>query len=132
MNLEILIILHFQTVTGDLQGVSQATVTLTIKRVSELLASHLQNFIRFPDNPQGHQLNMQQFFAIGNFPGITCLLDGTHVAIKNPGGNMGEVFRNRKGQFSLNVQVSIIIMMVSPYFEQSKFLGCLWSINENT
>ncbi|KAK9736296.1 DDE superfamily endonuclease [Popillia japonica] len=33
------------------------------------------------------------------------VIDCTHIKIANPGGDNGEVFRNRKGFFSLNVQV---------------------------
>lgn len=33
------------------------------------------------------------------------MIDGTHIPIANPGGQFGEVYRNRKRFFSLNVQV---------------------------
>lgn len=32
-------------------------------------------------------------------------IDGTHVPIQNPGGNDAELYRNRKGFFSINVQL---------------------------
>ena len=38
------------------------------------------------------------------FPSVVGVIDCTHVPIKNPGGENGELFRNRKGFFSLNVQ----------------------------
>jgi len=38
-------------------------------------------------------------------PGIGGCIDCTHIKIQNPGGPDGEVFRNRNGYFSLNVQV---------------------------
>lgn len=40
-------------------------------------------------------------------PGIGGCIDCTHIKIQNPGGPDGEVFRNRKGYFSLNVQVCL-------------------------
>lgn len=43
-------------------------------------------------------------------PGIGGCIDCTHIGhikIQNPGGPDGEVFRNRKGYFSLNVQVCL-------------------------
>lgn len=40
-------------------------------------------------------------------PGVGGCIDCTHIKIQNPGGLHGEVFRNRKGWFSLNVQVNI-------------------------
>jgi len=38
-------------------------------------------------------------------PGVGGCIDCTHIRIQNPGGINGEVFRNRKGWFSLNIQV---------------------------
>ncbi|KAF0721306.1 putative nuclease HARBI1, partial [Aphis craccivora] len=35
------------------------------------------------------------------------MYDCTHIGIQNPGGINGDVFRNRKGWFSLNVQYMI-------------------------
>ncbi len=39
-----------------------------------------------------------------NIPGMWVLIDCTHIAIQSPGGNTAELFRNRKGYFSINVQ----------------------------
>lgn len=97
---------NFQLVSGDLRGVSQSTVSLTIKRVSVALAENLRNIVKFPDTLQQQQQNVQKFFAIGNFPNVAACVDCTHILIGNPGGEIGEIFRNRKGQFSLNVQVA--------------------------
>lgn len=93
--------------SGDLRSVSQATVSLIIKRVSVALAENLRNFVKFPDTLQQQQQNIRKFFAIGNFPNVAACVDCTHILIGNPGGEIGEIFRNRKGQFSLNVQVKI-------------------------
>ncbi|KYN23472.1 hypothetical protein ALC57_04108 [Trachymyrmex cornetzi] len=70
----------FQIVNGDLRGFSQATVSRIIARVSRIIASHLSILIFLPKK-------------------------NTHIRIANPGRNYGEVFRNRKGWFSLKVQV---------------------------
>lgn len=96
-----------QLVSGDLQGFSESTVSLTIKRVSVVLAEHLRDYVRFPDTIEAQQDNTREFFAIANFPNVAACIDCTHVSIGNPGGNNGEIFRNRKGKFSLNVQVGI-------------------------
>ncbi|KAK5647938.1 hypothetical protein RI129_002830 [Pyrocoelia pectoralis] len=45
------------------------------------------------------------FFGIAGFPGVIGCIDGTHIPIKNPGGQNAEVYRNCKGWMSLNVQV---------------------------
>ncbi|KAH7961883.1 hypothetical protein HPB52_013099 [Rhipicephalus sanguineus] len=47
---------------------------------------------------------MEEFYRIANFPGVTGCIDCTHVKIKSPGGDDAEVFRCRKGYFSINVQ----------------------------
>ncbi|KAH7952053.1 hypothetical protein HPB52_017561 [Rhipicephalus sanguineus] len=41
---------------------------------------------------------------MARFPGVSGCIDCTHVPMKNPGGEDAEVFRNRKGYFSINVQ----------------------------
>lgn len=43
------------------------------------------------------------FFNIG-FPGVLGRVEGTHEHIQSPGEN-AELYRNRRGYFSLNVQV---------------------------
>ncbi|CAN7949971.1 unnamed protein product, partial [Ixodes pacificus] len=60
---------------------------------------------RLVDFPEGDcDEVMRDFYNIGKFPSVTGCIDCTHVKIKGPGGPNGEVFRNRKGFFSLNVQ----------------------------
>lgn len=47
---------------------------------------------------------MRGFYGLASFPGVLGAIDCTHVAIQSPGGVNGELFRNRKGYFSLNIQ----------------------------
>ncbi|KAH6935729.1 hypothetical protein HPB50_008670 [Hyalomma asiaticum] len=47
---------------------------------------------------------MQDFYRIAKFPGVSGCIDCTHVPTKSPGGVYTEVYRNRKGYFSINVQ----------------------------
>lgn len=50
----------------------------------------------------------QKFFQMidpHGIPNVVGLIDGTHVKIYSPGGEDAERFRNRKGYFSINVQV---------------------------
>lgn len=101
----------FQVVTGDLVNVSQPTVCRVIERVSRVLAETL--FPRLVDFPEGDcDEVMRDFYNIGKFPSVTGCIDCTHVKIKGPGGPNGEVFRNRKGFFSLNVQVSSLLFVL--------------------
>jgi hypothetical protein len=92
-------------VDGDLQGVSQATVSQIVKRVSVLLAENTANFVKFPCNEEGQRILIARFNQIYGFPCIAGVIDGTHIPIQNPGGENAENFRNRKRIFSLNIQV---------------------------
>lgn len=47
---------------------------------------------------------MKNYFYSG-FIGVDGAIDCTHIPILNPGGDQGENFRNRKGIFSINVQI---------------------------
>ncbi|KAG0414747.1 hypothetical protein HPB47_008076 [Ixodes persulcatus] len=95
----------FQIVTGDLVNVSQPTVCRTVGVVTRLIARHLfKELVHFPDASQLNTV-MREFFEIARFPGVTGCIDCTHVRINSPGGDDAEVYRNRKGVFSINVQV---------------------------
>ncbi|CAN7951495.1 unnamed protein product, partial [Ixodes pacificus] len=94
----------FQVVTGDLVNVSQPTVCRAVGVVTQLIARHLfRDLVHFPSAAQFNTV-MLDFFALAQFPGVTGCIDCTHVRIKSPGGDDAEVFRNRKGVFSINVQ----------------------------
>ncbi|KAH7964579.1 hypothetical protein HPB51_027187 [Rhipicephalus microplus] len=96
----------FQVVMGDLVNVSQPTVSRVIERVSRLIAKHLfPAVVNFPNSDDRFRETMVEFYRIAKFPGVTGCIDCTHVRIKSPGGPNGEVYRNRKGYFSINVQV---------------------------
>lgn len=89
-------------VCGDLRGLHQSTICRCVNAVSQLFASNSRRFIKFPDNAAENQ---RLFYNISGFPSVTGCIDCTHVPIKSPGGDMAEVFRNRKRYFSINVQV---------------------------
>ncbi|XP_018362904.1 PREDICTED: putative nuclease HARBI1 [Trachymyrmex cornetzi] len=91
-------------VSGDIQGVSQASVSRIVTRVSKIIASHLGQYITFSTQERRRQY-MNQFYEIANFPSVIGCIDCTHIRIANPGEHNGEIFRNRKGWFSFNVQV---------------------------
>ncbi|KAG0416254.1 hypothetical protein HPB47_006571 [Ixodes persulcatus] len=94
----------FQVVTGDLVNVSQPTVCHAVGVVTQLIAKHLfRDLVHFPSAAQFNTV-MLDFFALAKYPGVTGCIDCTHVQIKSPGGDDAEVFRNRKGVFSINVQ----------------------------
>ena len=94
---------NFQRVDGDLCGVSQATVSRVVNETVRKIAKMSPQYIVFPT--EGELVFQQaRFMQLHRFPSVVGVLDCTHVPIKNPGGENGELFRNRKGFFSFNVQ----------------------------
>ncbi|KAH7977550.1 hypothetical protein HPB49_002310 [Dermacentor silvarum] len=93
----------FHIVT-DLIYVSQPTVCRALGKVTRLIARHLfRKLVHFSELSQFSSV-MRDFYEISDFPGVTGCIDRTHVRIKSPGGDEAEVFRNRKGVFSVKVQ----------------------------
>ncbi len=66
------------------------------------MAESVGNFIQFPMDLEAVK---GKFYRIGRFPGVIGCTDCTHIRIKCPNCQQGENFRNRKGWYSLNVQV---------------------------
>nr|XP_022910475.1 putative nuclease HARBI1 [Onthophagus taurus] len=94
-----------QVVCGDLVNISQPTCSRIISEVSELLARKVPQYMKFPSTAAEVARHNRKFFLLGGFPGVNGCIDGTHIKNKSPGGQNAEVFRNRKGWMSLNVQV---------------------------
>jgi hypothetical protein len=89
---------------GDSNGVDKATVSRAIPKVINAIARRRAEFINMPDNEQAKNKIKQSFFNISKFPRCVGAVDCTHVKIQSPGGNDTEIYRNRKGYFSFNVQ----------------------------
>ncbi|XP_077512705.1 uncharacterized protein LOC144123849 [Amblyomma americanum] len=56
---------------------------------SQVVTSHL-----FPTTAAEFQADTTDFYRLGRFPGVTVCIDCTHIRIKSPGGQLGEVYRN--------------------------------------
>ena len=93
----------FQLVDGDLFGVHKSTVCRIVRRVSKAIARLKGQYIRFEPRRE----TTAGFYRRAGFPGVIGAIDCTHVPITNPGGENGELFRNRKGYCSINVQVCV-------------------------
>ncbi|XP_063223384.1 putative nuclease HARBI1 isoform X2 [Bacillus rossius redtenbacheri] len=93
-----------QLSTGDYAGFSKSTAHRIIHKVSCAVASLRPNFIHFPETPQEVHIAQMDFYNIARFPKVIGAMDCTHVRLQSPGGDNAEMFRNRKGYFSLNVQ----------------------------
>lgn len=100
-------------VCGDLHHVSQQTASIIIRKVSKLLAQLHRHFIKFPRDEEA-TVNRQLFKELGRcgrWPGLSGIdgaIDCTHVKIvSTPGSQHHEVYRNRKSDFSINVQAVV-------------------------
>lgn len=94
----------FQLVVADLAGVHKSTVCRTVHRVSRAIAGLRSQYVKFARTDEERMQTMREFYAISQFPGVLGAIDCTHVAIISPGGDTAEVYRNRKGYFSVNIQ----------------------------
>ncbi|KOB68613.1 Uncharacterized protein OBRU01_18170 [Operophtera brumata] len=70
----------FQKMDGDVMDICQQSVSRIIAKVSALIASKMKDFVKFLSSVE--EIN----------------------TVKSPGGITSEVYRNRKGWFSINVQ----------------------------
>jgi hypothetical protein len=61
-------------------------------------------YIKMPTTNEQISKTMFGFYAICQFPRVLGAVDRSHVKIQSPGGANTELFRNRKGYFSINVQ----------------------------
>jgi len=88
----------------------QSTISRIIFRVTIILASYLNTYVKFPTN-QAVQENKRLFKELGYGHGAIGLsidgaIDFTHIRLFNNNfQGLDEMYRNRKGYFSLNVQV---------------------------
>ena len=94
---------NFQRTDKDLIGIHQSTAGRIIHRVTRSIATRKRYFISFPS---GQDLNdiKHGFYRVAGFPNVVGVIDGTHVPIASPCRDNAELFRNRKGFFSINVQ----------------------------
>ena len=92
----------FHTITGDFFGIHKSTASRVIHRVASALGRYRETFIKFDTNSRRTK---EEFYDIAHFPGVQGCIDCTHVPISQPSSNDFEIYRNRKGFFSINVQI---------------------------
>ena len=81
---------------------SQPSVSKYINHVSRAIASLAPEIMTFPEPAEEGQV-MQKFVFMGGMPGVIGCIDGTHIPIVSVGGDNAELYRCRKGYFSINV-----------------------------
>lgn len=92
----------YQIENADLHGISQPSVSRIVSRVSRAVATLLPRFVKWPQRIADLK---ERFYAKAGFPNVVGCIDCTHIRIKNPDGNNPLLYCNRKGFYSLNVQI---------------------------
>jgi len=95
----------FQLVVGDTFAINKSTVCRVLHHVTRSIASLRDKYVKFPMTQQQQHDTMKLFYSNSKLPGVVGAIDCTHVTIQSPGGDDAEIYRNRKGYFSLNVQL---------------------------
>ncbi|XP_036143092.1 putative nuclease HARBI1 [Monomorium pharaonis] len=91
---------------GDFSGVSTTSAHYIVHRVSEAIARLRPLYIHFPNTEEEIRKEQRQFYNIARFPRVIGCIDCTHIRVQSFGGEDAELFRNRKGYFSINAQVT--------------------------
>ena len=93
-----------QRVVGDLAGVSVSSANRIIISLSWEIALLKGRYISFPSRENTDTTKLM-FYNIAQFPNVIGTIHCTHIPIVNPCGEDGARVVNRKGFYSLNVQV---------------------------
>ena len=89
---------------GDNHGISKASVSRALHRVTAAIISHAGNYIHFSNEPNFVRILKASFYEIAGMPNVIGLVDGTMIPIKAP--NLDEfTYVCRKGYHALNVQI---------------------------
>ncbi|XP_018377351.1 PREDICTED: putative nuclease HARBI1 [Trachymyrmex cornetzi] len=97
----------FLKTIGDFCAISEVSAHDIIHRVSPAIAALRDEFIKLPISPEEIRVSQREFFETAKFIRVIGCIDCTHVRIQSYGGKDSELYRNRKGYFSLNIQVVI-------------------------
>lgn len=94
---------NFLLTVGDCQDISKSSAGRAVREMAQLIAYLAPDYIKFPQPEEAHRL-AQKFYEVAGMPGVLGCVDGTHIPIRSPGGDNVEMYRCRKGFYSLNVQ----------------------------
>ena len=96
----------FQRSVGHGAGVTQSTVSKTLKTTLPRIVLRADRWIKFPTSDEEVQRTKEEWYQKLKFPMCVGAIDCTHVRIEKPNGNFGDEFINRKQFPSINVQAT--------------------------
>jgi len=88
----------FQITVGNLNNITQGTISKMIKRVAISVAKLYKHFVKYPSHEEA-RLEIRKFYELSRLPGVVGAIDCTHVKINSPGGMNAELYRCRKSYF---------------------------------
>lgn len=91
-----------------MHGVSQPYVSKVWTKVAGAIAKISHRFIKMPGTLDEQEETMRKFRSIANFPTVIGAIDCTHIRVKKINADDGQLYINRKGFPSINVQVCLI------------------------
>jgi len=99
--------------------VFKSTAWFNVKRVVRAIYSIRNLFIKWPtyEEAQNTWTNIQILYG---FPKVLGIIDGTHINIPRPKEDANS-YINRKGRFSVQLQVRIKILLIVILYEESKY-----------
>ncbi|KAI8122793.1 putative nuclease HARBI1 [Lucilia cuprina] len=89
---------------ADFHGFSQSTMSRICEKVSKALAKKATTIIKMATSVEEQILVMEKFKQIAGFENVMGAIDCTHIRIQAESGDDAQLYVNRKGYFSLNVQ----------------------------
>ncbi|KYM97814.1 Putative nuclease HARBI1 [Cyphomyrmex costatus] len=97
---------------ADFSGISESSAQRIVHRhtmytstmVSPIIAALNNEFIKLLTSTEQIRQNQKKFFQIAKFINVIGCMDCTHIRIELYGGEEAEVYRNRKGIFTINIQ----------------------------
>ena len=95
----------FYICTGDFLGVHKSTAAKIVQRVVTAICTLRRIYIFMPNTEEQRHEKIIKFHNLAQFPRVIGAIDCAHIKLQSPGGERAELFRCRKGFFSLNVQV---------------------------
>lgn len=117
----------FSEPLSDMFGVSKSTACAVVAEVSYLISYHMkERFINMPSNRRSIVEAKAKFHRFANFPLVVGAVDGTNIKIESFGGETAELYRNRKGYFSINCQ---IVTSADVSIQRSSIISILPSIS---
>jgi len=100
------------TAVSNQFGHGKSTISNIVGQVAEAIYKHMtKRYVRFP-SPEEAKLSMDFWNENNHVPGVVGCINGTHIPILRPCQN-GNVYFNRKSQYSINVQGIYCLSSVS-------------------